>query len=130
MYNTNPYQQYQQSSVISAGKGELTLILFDNAVKFIKHSIKYIEEGKTQEVHKAIIKSQEIITHLSETLNMDYDISSNLYSLYSYINRRLIEANIKKDKLILGEVLGLVSDLRETWKEAIRIVSPPLASGQ
>lgn len=126
----NPYQQYQQNSIKSAGKGELTLILYDSAVKFIKQGIKFIEENKIQDVHNVIIKAQEIITHLSETLNMEYDISRNLYSLYEYINRRLLEANLKKDKLILGEALGLVADLRETWKEAIRMASPLVASGQ
>ena len=121
MYNSNPYQQYRQNSVIGAGKGELTLILYDGAVKFIKQGIKFIEEGKTQDVHNAIIKAQEIITHLSETLNMDYEISGHLSSLYEYINRRLFEANIKKDKFILGEALGLVADIRDTWREAIKI---------
>lgn len=130
MYNTNPYQQYQQNSINSAGKGELTLIMYDGAVKFIKQGIKFIEEVKIQNAHAAIIKAQEIINHLSETLNMEHEISVNLSSLYEYINRRLAEANLKKDKLILGEALGLVVDLRETWKEALRLARPPIASGQ
>jgi len=129
MYNVNPYQQYQQNSIKSADRGKLTLILYENAVKFIKQATKFIEEGKLQEAHKAIIKSQEIIAYLSDTLNMDYEISNNLYSLYAYMNRRLIEANIKKDRVILAEVLALVSDLRETWQEAIRIAAPPVALG-
>ncbi|MFX4261962.1 flagellar export chaperone FliS [Pelotomaculum propionicicum] len=130
MYNCNPYQQYKQNSVISAGKGELTLILYDGAVKFIKQGIKHLEEGKIQDVHNAILKAQEIITHLSETLNMEYEISGNLSSLYEYINRRLFEANMKKDKYILGEALGLVVDLRDTWREAVKIAKPLIACGQ
>ncbi|MDD4335682.1 MAG: flagellar export chaperone FliS [Desulfotomaculaceae bacterium] len=129
MYHANPYQQYRQNSVTSAGKGKLTLILYENAVKFIKQAIKFIEEGKLQEAHNAIMKSQEIITHLSDTLNMDYDLSNNLHSLYEYINRRLIEANMKKNQLILGEALDLVSDLRDTWQEAMKIAAPPEAIG-
>lgn len=130
MLNQNPYQQYRQNSVISAGKGDLTLILYDGAVKFIKQGIKFIEEDKIQDVHNAIIKAQEIITNLSETLNMEYEISGNLSSLYEYIYRRLVEANLKKDKLILGEVLGLVAELRDTWREALRIAKPLIACGQ
>lgn len=130
MFNQNPYQQYRQNSVISAGKGDLTLILYDGAVKFIKQGIKFIEEDKIQDVHNAIIKAQEIITNLSETLNMEYEISGNLSSLYEYIYRRLVEANLKKDKLILGEVLGLVTELRDTWREALRIAKPLIACGQ
>lgn len=129
MYNHNPYQQYQQNSVTSAGKGELTLILYDGAVKFIKQGIKFMEENKIQDVHNSIIKAQEIITYLRETLNMEYEISGNLSSLYEYINRRLFEANLKKDKMILGEALGLVVDLRDTWKETIKIAKPLMACG-
>lgn len=130
MYNTNPYQQYQVNSINSAGKGELTLILYDGAVKFIKQGIKFLEEAKIQNAHNTIIKAQEIINHLSETLDMEYEISGRLTSLYEYINRRLVEANLKKDKLILGEALGLVADLREVWKEALKLARPPIASGQ
>ena len=130
MFNSNPYQKYQQNSVNSAGKGELTLILYDGAVKSIKQGIKFMEADKIQDVHNAIIKAQEIITHLNETLNMEYEISGNLSSLYEYINRRLVEANLKKDKLILGEALGLVAELRDTWKEATRAAKPLIACGQ
>jgi len=130
MYNFNPYQQYRQNSIQSAGKGELTLILYDEAVIHIKKGIKFIEEVKIQDAHNAIIKAQEIITYLRETLNMEYEIAGNLSSLYEYINRRLFEANIKKDKMILGEALGLVADLRDTWKTAIKNVQPLAACGQ
>lgn len=130
MYNINPYQQYKQNSIISADKGDLTLLLYDGAVKSIKQGIKFIEEKKIQDVHNSIIKAQEIITYLSETLNMEYEISGNLYSLYEYINRRLFEANMKKDKYILNEALGLVADLRDTWREAVKIAKPLIACGQ
>ncbi|MCM1567156.1 MAG: flagellar export chaperone FliS [Dehalobacter sp.] len=130
MYNINPYQQYKQNSIISADKGELTLLLYDGAVKSIKQGIKFIEEKKIQDVHNSIIKAQEIITYLSETLNMEYEISGNLSSLYEYINRRLFEANMKKDKYILDEALGLVVDLRDTWREAVKIAKPLIACGQ
>ncbi len=129
MYNVNPYQQYQQNSIKSADRGKLTLILYENAAKFIKQAIRFIDQNKPQESHKAIIKSQEIITYLSDTLNMDYDIAKNLYTLYEYMTRRLVEGNIKKDKAILTEVLDLVADLRETWREAMRTTVPPLALG-
>lgn len=130
MYNINPYQQYKHNSIISADKGELTLLLYDGAVKSIKQGIKFIEEKRIQDVHNSIIKAQEIITYLSETLNMEYEISGNLSSLYEYINRRLFEANMKKDKYILDEILGLVADLRDTWREAVKIAKPLIACGQ
>ena len=130
MNNFNPYQQYQQNFVNSAGKGQLTLMLYDGAARFIKHGIKGIEEKDIQSAHHSIIKAQNIIDHLNETLDKKYELSGSLASLYDYISRRLIEANIKKDRDILSEVLDLTSQLRDTWQEALKIYRTPVASGQ
>ena len=130
MANVNPYQQYRQNFIKSAGRGELTLILYDGAVRFIKQGIKSIEENKIQSAHDSIVRAQEIISHLNETLNTDYELSGSLTLLYDYINRRLIEANIKKDGDILGEALDFISQLRDTWKEALKLSKAPMASGQ
>ncbi len=130
MANVNPYQQYRQNSIISAGRGELTLMLYDGAVKFIKKGIKSIEENNIQSAHESLVRAQEIVSHLNETLDTGYELSGRLALLYDYINRRLIEANIKKDGEILNEALDLISQLRDTWKEAIKISRTPIASGQ
>lgn len=127
MTNANPYQQYQQNAVMGAGRGELTLMLYNGAVKFIKQGIKFIEEKDIEGVHNAVVRAQEIILHLNGTLNMEYELSNNLALLYDYINRRLIETNAKKDKQILVEVLGLVEELRDTWAEAIKLAGPASA---
>ncbi|MCL6559020.1 MAG: flagellar export chaperone FliS [Firmicutes bacterium] len=121
MMNANPYQQYRQNAVMSAGKGDLTLMLYNGAIKFIKQSIKFVDEKNIEGSHNTIVRVQDIIAHLNETLNMDYEISKNLELLYDYVNRRLVEANIKKDSNILREVLGLVEDLRNTWSEALKL---------
>lgn len=130
MVNANPYQQYQQNSVMSADRGELTLMLYNGAIKFIKQGMKLAEEKNTEGAHNSIVRAQEIISHLKETLNMEFELSNNLALLYDYINRRLFEANIKKDKDILGEALGLVEELRNTWMEALKIAKSAVASGQ
>ncbi len=130
MNNFNPYQQYQQNFVNSASKGQLTLMLYDGAARFIKQGIKGIEEKDIQSAHHAIVKAQEIIAHLNQTLDKKYELSGSLALLYDYISRRLIEANIKKDRDILGEVLDLTSQLRDTWQEALKLYRTPVASGQ
>lgn len=130
MYNVSPYQQYQQNFIKSAGKGELTLMLYDGAVRFVKQSIKAIEEKNIQSAHDSIVRAQEIISHLNQTLDSEYELSGSLALLYDYINRRLIEANMKKDRDILGEALDLTSQLRDTWHEALKLSRAPAASGQ
>ena len=56
------------------------------------------------------------------TLDMDYDISKNLYSLYDYMKYRLVQANIKKDKEIVDEIIDMLSGFRDTWQKAMTMV--------
>lgn len=129
MVNANPYQRYQQNAVNGAERENLTLMLYNGAIRFIKQGIKHLEEKNIQEVHNSVIRVQEIIAYLSDTLNMEYQISGNLFSLYEYINRRLLEVNIKKDSETLDEVLGLVEDLRNMWMEALKLSRSSAVAG-
>ncbi|MFD4816401.1 flagellar export chaperone FliS [Peribacillus butanolivorans] len=117
----NPYQSYQQSSVNTASPGELTLMLYNGCLKFITLGKKAIAEKNFQEKNTNLIKAQKIIQELMVTLKIDLAISKELMSLYDYLNRRLIEANIKSDLDILEEVEGFVIEFRDTWKEAIQL---------
>ncbi|MEJ9229488.1 flagellar export chaperone FliS [Peribacillus butanolivorans] len=117
----NPYQSYQQNSVNTASPGELTLMLYNGCLKFITLGKKAIAEKNIQEKNTNLIKAQKIIQELMVTLKMDLTISKELMSLYDYLNRRLIEANIKSDLDILEEVEGFVMEFRDTWKEAIQL---------
>lgn len=118
----SPYLQYQQNAVKSVSPGELTLMLYDGLVKFIRLAAISIENGDLKACHNHMLRSQEILAHLNETLDLQYEISKNLSLLYDYMIRRLMEANVKKDSNIAGEVLGLAEDLRETWRKAIKLV--------
>lgn len=120
MLNANPYQQYRQNAVKSATPGELTLSLYNGAVKFIKQAIIAIDRTDIETANNTIIRAQDIFSYLMDTLNPDYEISNNLMALYDYINRRLMEANIRKDKSILNEILGLVEELRDVWGKAVK----------
>lgn len=121
MVTANPYQQYQQSVINTSTPQELTLMLYNGLVKFLNLGIQAIDEKNMENAHNNIIKAQRIIEEFMSTLNMDYDISKNLYSLYEYMNRRLIDANIKKDKEITEEVLGFAKELRDTWAQAMKL---------
>ncbi|MDP1416879.1 flagellar export chaperone FliS [Peribacillus simplex] len=121
MAMNNPYQSYQQSSVNTASSGELTLMLYNGCLKFIMLGKKAIEAGNIEAKNTNIIKSQNIIRELMVTLNMDADVSKDMMSLYDFMNRRLIEANMKNDVSALEEVEGLVTEFRNTWKEVIQI---------
>jgi len=119
--NFNPYQQYQQNTVNTSTPQELTLMLYNGLVRFLKLAYQGIEEADIEKANNNIIKSQNIILEFMSTLDMQYEISEELFSLYEYMNRRLLEANIKKDKLILEEVSGYAEELRDTWAQAMKL---------
>jgi len=121
MAMNNPYQQYQQQSVMTASPGELVVMLYNGCIRFIKQAIECINSKDLMAAHNAIIRAQDIIVEFMSTLDMKYEISHNLLALYDYLHRRLVEANIKKDTAILEEVLTFVTELRDTWAEAVKI---------
>ena len=117
----NPYKSYQQNSVNTASPGELTLMLYNGCIKFIKLAKKAITDKNVEEKNTNLIKAQNIIHEFMVTLNMDVKVSSELMVMYDYINRRLVEANVNGDPAILEEVEGLVTELRDTWKQVIQL---------
>ncbi|QSZ27008.1 flagellar export chaperone FliS [Aceticella autotrophica] len=126
----NPYQQYKENSILTASPEELVLMLYNGILRFTEEAKIAIENKDFERANNSIIRAQDIVSELSATLDMEYDISKNLYSMYDYIMRRLIEANLKKDISILDEVKELVKDLKEAWSEALnRIRSKVYAKG-
>jgi flagellar secretion chaperone FliS len=117
----NPYAAYQQNSVTTASPGEVTLMLYNGCLKFIKQASLAMENKQIETKNTNIQKAQKIIRELMLTLNMDLEISKNMSVLYEYMNHRLTEANVKNDQSILTEVEGLVVEFRDTWKQVIQI---------
>lgn len=117
----NPYAKYKEQSVTTATPEELTLMLYNGCIKFINLAEVYIEEKDYEKSNLNIQKAQDIIQELNITLNMDYEISQNLRQLYTFVNEKLLDANIKKDKQALFDAKEIVSELRDTWKEAMAL---------
>ncbi|MFZ5591474.1 MAG: flagellar export chaperone FliS [Bacillota bacterium] len=118
----NPYQQYRQNAVNSAAPGELTLMLYNGAIKFLHQAREAIAAKDVPGAHEALVRAQEIIQYLFDTLDMQYEIAGNLAALYDFILRQLRQANIKKDVGPVEEVLPLLEDLRDTWGKALLAV--------
>ncbi len=114
----NPYLQYQQQQVYTSPQDKLLIMLYDGAIKFCHQAKRAMQNKETEEAHIFIIKAEKIIEEFMDTLDMKYEVAHKLYALYEYMHRRLVEANIKKDTVIIDEVLDFLSDLRRTWAEA------------
>lgn len=115
----NPYTKYKEQSVSTATPEELTLMLYNGCIKFMNLAEIFIDEKNLEKVNINIQKAQDIINELNLTLNMDIEISTNLRQLYDFINSRLLDANINKDKTALDDAKTIVSEMRDTWKEAM-----------
>ncbi len=117
----NAYSQYQVNKIMTASPAELTLMLYEGAIKFCNIAEAALEQGDIQKAHLNIVKVEKIIDYLRQTLDMSYAVAQDFENIYSYLSRRLVEANIKKDKEILEEVNMHLRSVRDNWKEVMRI---------
>lgn len=113
--------QYQKNAVQTASPAKLTLMLYDGAVKFGNLALDGIKEGNIEKAHNNIIKVQNIIVEFRTTLDMKYPVAKDFDVVYDYIYRRLVEANMKKDQAIMEEALKYIKEMRDTWKEVMRL---------
>lgn len=116
----NCAQLYQGNRIKTASPAELTLMLFDGAVKFCNTAIAALEKDDKQKANNNLIKAQKIIVEFRSTLDFKYPVAQQFDIVYDYIYRRLVEANIKKDKEIVEEALRYIREMRDTWKEVMR----------
>jgi flagellar protein FliS len=113
---------YKQNSVVTATPEELTLMLYDGAIKFMNISKYSIENKDLERAHSSLIRSQDIINELNYSLDMKYEISEEMRKLYDFISSKLVDANIRKDIAPIEEALVITHEMRDTWKEVIQQV--------
>ena len=117
----NPYAQYEKNKIMTASPAELTLMLYEGAIKFCNIAIMAIEQKDNDKAHANIMKTQRIIEEFRNTLDRKYPVSEDFDRVYVYILRRLFEANVAKDTEILEEVNTHLRSMRDTWKEVMKV---------
>lgn len=119
--SNNPYQQYKQTQYETASQEQLLIMLYNGAIKFSQQAKQALEEENVEESNEKLKRVQAIINELMVTLDMEQggEIADNLYSLYEYMNRRLIQANIRNDPELVQEVLEMLKDLKDGWEQAL-----------
>lgn len=115
----NAYAQYNNSKIMTASPAELTLMLYEGAIKFVNIAIVGIENEDNKKKCENIVKADRIIEEFQLTLNDKYEVSKDFNNVYTYIRQRLLEANISSDKEILEEVLKHLRTMRDTWKQVM-----------
>ncbi len=113
------YDAYARNKIMTASPAELTLMLYEGAIKFCNIAIVAIEEKNVEKAHNNITKVENIISEFLSTLDHKYEVARDFENVYNYLMDRLVEANLKKDKEILEEVLSHLRTMRDTWKEVM-----------
>lgn len=121
---------YKQQQIMTAPPEELTLMLYNGAIRFVSESVLALESGDLQKCHNKNMRAQDIVKEFMCTLDMQYEISQGWYQLYEYISYRLVQANLKKDKEMLLEAKGLLTELRDAWFQAMKQMRPAQAVGR
>jgi len=123
----NALSTYKETTINTAGQGQLIVMLYDEAVKQLTKATDLLnlnntqkkDPGRIEQINKSIMKTQEILTELMVSLDFEQggEISKNLFSLYTWFNRELLESNIDKDIERMLTVKDMLSDLRNTWNQ-------------
>lgn len=120
MYS-NGYNVYKNNSVNYASKEQLLLMLVEGAVKFCKIARQAIVDKDIKKAHDALVRTQDIFSELMVSLDVSVgEWAVQLLRVYTFIKDRLIEANMTKNLEIIDEILPLIEDINETWKEAYK----------
>lgn len=119
MYNTRAYQQYSTMQAQTADRGELVVMLYQGAIKFLSRAAAALQAGNVLDAHNGLVRGQDIIAELMGSLNPEVDeISNNLFRVYEYMHYRLVEANMHKDPQPIEEVTQLLRELLPAWQQA------------
>jgi flagellar secretion chaperone FliS len=117
------YQQYQRASVETADRGELLLILYRGAIRFLQRGIAAMRAADVPTAHASLVRVQDIVAELRASLNAEAgDVATHLDRIYEYLQWRLVRANCEKDVAPAEEVLGILQSLLSAWEVAVRSV--------
>lgn len=119
------YAAYANNKIMTASPGELTLMLYEGAIKFCNLAIEGIQNKDIEKAHNNIMKVERIIEEFQATLNHKYPVAKDFDNVYNYLMECLREANLKKDQAILEEVLKHLRTMRDAWKEVMHLSKSP-----
>lgn len=114
---------YQRNAIMTASPAELTLMLYDGAIKFCNVAIMGIERQDMEKAHTNLKKAQAIISELRITLDHKYPVWEDFDRVYDYIYRQLVAANMSKSIELIENALKYIREMRDTWKEVMKLCS-------
>jgi flagellar protein FliS len=134
---TNALSAYRETKIKTAGQGQLIIMLYDEAVKNLDRSLDLLsiqsvkrEPANIEQISKSILKTQEIITELMVSLDFEQggDIAKNLFALYTWFNRELLESNVSHDIRRITAIRNMMNELRDAWNEIVTTSQADIAA--
>lgn len=114
-------QAYKQQQIMTATPEGLTLMLYNGALKFIAEGIDAMQKKQYEQCNNALLRAENIVSEFRATLKMEYEVSHGMMALYNYVYDCLVEGNMKEDVRKLEEAKEIMTELRNTWHEAMKI---------
>ena len=116
---TNARTAYLDASVATASPARLLVMLFDRLVLDVQRGLESQRSVDFEATHRHLTHAQDILLELTSSLRPEqFKGGYELAALYGYLHRQLVTANVRKDAAITAEVLSLVTDLADTWRQA------------
>jgi flagellar protein FliS len=121
----NPRDTYLAASVSTASPAQLLVMLCDRLSLDLQRASSALEGGEPAAAHEPLLHAQDIVLELNASLRAEaWDGGPGLASLYDYLLRELMTANVRKDLAATTACLRIVEDLRDTWREAALSLVP------
>lgn len=130
MVNSQMAHVYKNQQIMTSSPQQLTLLLYNGALRFLTESILAMEQGDVQKSHNANLRVQDIIREFVLTLDRSYEISTTWAQLYEYTEHCLIQGNIKKDVKQLQQAKSMLEEMRDAWIEAMKLTHVARAVGK
>lgn len=112
--------QYQQGQTLTVSRGQLIVLLYDGALRFLRRARLAIANQEIEAAHTAICRAEDILAELDATLDDSAGaVATNLHRIYAYCLQRLIAANVAKDAQPIGEVMAYLEALLAAWRQAV-----------
>jgi flagellar protein FliS len=109
---------YRENGVLTQSRGQLVVMLYEGAIKFLEEAIPAIEKNDYAEKGRLIGKAMDIVAELDSSLDFgaSEELCTNLRSLYDFMQRHLFQANLKCDVQAVRDVIKLLDDLNQAWR--------------
>ena len=125
MAQNNPYAKYANNKVTTATPAELTLMLYEGAIKFCNLAKIDLEKDEYGDAMLHIQKARNIIVELQSTLDFKYPVAKDFDLIYTYIFHLMVQANTSHEMQYVEDILVELRDLRDTWKQVMRSAKMP-----